>query len=151
MGAAEDVVIEWRSSTDPRPATPDIVVHGTGEVIIGRRLTGHLEKTFALSAEESAALLDFVFDEKDAWSIDGAAIEAEARSRSAPSADEGTIVVSNWPQPDSGTTVLVLRDGERVHEIRVDDLFGLVMQFPDLEAAARLRAIELRLLEISRR
>ena len=99
---------------------------------------------------ELRALLDFILDEKDAWSIDGEAIARAAREADPAGRGGDTLAVTTWPQADSRTTILTLDKGARSHVVEVDDLFGLTMRRPELDAAARLRAIELRLLDLAR-
>ncbi|MCB2054677.1 MAG: hypothetical protein KDE35_10595 [Geminicoccaceae bacterium] len=145
-----NIVVSWQSRSDPRLDRPDIVLRGTGEVTIGERLAGGRARRIELTDDELRALLDFILDEKDAWSIDGEAIARAAREADPAGRGGDTLAVTTWPQADSRTTILTLDKGARSHVVEVDDLFGLTMRRPELDAAARLRAIELRLLDLAR-
>lgn len=153
---AGDVLIEWTKVTG-EAATPaggaDITVFTDGRIRYGPRLGGGHIDWSRLSPAELEDLRQFVFQEQRLMDINNEALAdtiAAARSGPAAGTDPGGAAATFAPQMDAGVTVIHADIGERSNRIRFYDVFGNAMRHPEVEALQRLRAIELRLLEIAR-
>ena len=158
MNANPDpILIQWNSDggvEQPSSARADLTVFADGRVEVGPRFAKGTVAEHQLSEAELAALRRFVFEEQDIWSIDSAALERDVHavtnlgtgsgSRAGPVQAVGPEAVA-----DAATTVIRVRDGERTHQVSHYNLFGGARRYPQLNELQRLRAIEVRLLELA--
>ena len=151
----EAIVIEWQSSgglEEPTDDTPDMVVRAGGRVTVGPRLADGRPADGRITPRRLQDLLAFALDQNRLFDIDGPALGrklAAARGRRKRSAAAGGGVPIGPPYLDAGTTrILIAADGKRL-VLEQQGLFAAARDYPEIEALGRLRALELRLLELA--
>ena len=158
MNANPDpILIQWNSEgglEKPSSAMADLTVFADGRVEVGPRFAKGTVAEHQLSEAELAALRRFVFEEQDIWSIDSAALERDVNAVANSGADTGSRAGPVQPVgpeavADAATTVIRVRDGERTHQVSHYNVFGAARRYPQLNELQRLRAIEMRLLELA--
>ena len=144
-------MIAWTMVAGEPEATPDVAVHADGRVRLAPRFGGG---ELRLSAAETEALRRFVFDEQRVLEIEAQglerAVEGAAGARRRAAATAAAELVTGATR-DAGTTVIRASDGGRTREIRQHDLAGDAAAYPEVDPLQRLRAVELRLLELAER
>jgi hypothetical protein len=151
------IVIQWKSKgglEKPNSAMADLTVFADGRVEVGPRFTNGTVAEYQLSEADLAALRQFVFEEQDIWSIDSAALERDVKAAANSDANLGSRAVPVQPVgpeaiADATTTVICVRDSERTHQVSHYNLFGAARHYPQINELQRLRAIEMRLLELA--
>ncbi len=148
----EAIVIEWRASEGAREmadAAPDLVLRAGGRVTVGPRLAGGRPAEGRITPRRLQDLLAFALDRSRFFEIDAAALEREvagARARRAAASASGRRAP---PDPHAGTTrIMIATDGRR-QVVLQQGLPAAARECPEVEALGRLRAIELRLLELA--
>lgn len=159
MSANSDtIVIQWHSEGGlkrPVSDTADLTVFADGRVVVGPRFANGKVTMHQLSEADFAALCHFVFEQQDIWSIDADAIERDVKAVDRSDADVGSrsaSVVPLGPQAiaDAAMTIIRVRgDDDRDHEVRYYNLVGAAQRYPQIDKLQRLRAIEMRLLELA--
>ncbi len=149
----EAIVIEWRSSGglhEAAEATPDLVVRAGGRVTVGPRLAGGRAAEGRITPRRLQDLLAFALDQHRFFEIDGQALEsALAAARQRREGAGGGAVPLGPPYLDAGTTRILIAADRRRQVLEQQGLFAAAQDYPEVEALARLRAIELRLLELA--
>lgn len=153
--APDTIIIEWKSKgglEKPTSAVADVSVFADGRVEVGPRFANGRATIQHLSEADLAALRRFVFEEQDIWSIDSDTLERDvqalANTNVGPT-DTSVLALGTKAIADATTTVIRVRDGERQHEISHYNLFGAAQRYAQINELQRLRAIELRLLELA--
>lgn len=155
MNANPDtIVIQWNSEGGLASTMADLTVFADGRVEVGPRFANGTVSEYQLSEADLAALRRFVFEEQDIWSIDSAALERDVKAVANSGAHVGSRAVPVQPLgteavADAATTVIRVRDGERTHQVSHYNLFDAARRYPQMNELQRLRAIEMRLLELA--
>lgn len=153
----ETPIIQWTSKGGSGQSTSsmaDLAVFSDGRVKVGPRFAKGKAAEHTLTDAEFKALYRFVFVEQDIWSIDAAELEREVKTVSSLDTEVGSHVEETVPLgaeviADAATSVIYVREGEREHEVSLYNLFSRANRHPEINALKRLRAIELRLLELA--
>ena len=150
------LVIRWQSEGGQaeQAPDPDLVVRADGTVTVGSRLTGGRPVEGRIPAARLQELLGFVIDENAFFGVAPGQLERQIEESQRARADAGTAggavaVPTGPPYLDAGTTVLMVAADGRRHEVRQQGLFAAAREHPEIGALARLRAVELRLLELA--
>jgi hypothetical protein len=154
---SDTIIIQWNSEgglEKPLPAVADFTVFTDGRVQVGARFAHGTVIEHQLSEAELTALRRFVFEEQDIWSIDSAALDREVKAAVNASANAGSPATPVQPLgpeaiADAATTVIRVRDGARTHQVSYFNLFDAARRYPQINGLRRLRAIEVRLLEMA--
>jgi hypothetical protein len=159
MSANSDtIVIQWYSEGGLERLgsdTADLTVFADGRVVVGPRFANGKVTKHQLSEADLAALCRFVFEQQDIWSIDADAIEREVKAVDRSDADVGSRSASAIPLGPQAiadaamTSIRVRGDDGRHHEVRYYNLVGAAQRYPQIDKLQRLRAIEMRLLELA--
>jgi hypothetical protein len=158
MNAKPDsIMIQWNSEGGLAPsdaAIADVTVFAGGRVQIAPRFAHGKVVEGQLSAADLEALRRFVFEEQDIWSIDPAALERDVTAMA-----NADVSITSRPQSvqpvgteaiaDAAKSVILVRDGERMHVVSHYNLFDAARRYPQINELQRLRAIERRLLELA--
>jgi hypothetical protein len=154
---SDTIIIQWNSEgglEKPLPDVADFTVFADGRVKVGARFAHGTVIEHQLSDAELTALRRFVFEEQDIWSIDSAALEREVKAAVDASAKAGSPTTTVQPLgpeaiADAATTVMRVRDGARTHQVSYFNLFDAARRYPQIDELRRLRAIEVRLLDMA--
>jgi hypothetical protein len=155
---SETIVIQWTSEgglEQPMSTLADLTVFADGRVMVGPRFTDGKVVEEQLSKSDFNALCNFVFQEKDIWSIDSAALDQEVKVAASLGADvrsEANTIIQLEMEAiaDAATTVIRTRLGEREHLVKHYNLLAHAQRYPEIDSLQRLRAIELRLLALAK-
>ncbi|GJL84221.1 MAG: hypothetical protein DHS20C01_38550 [marine bacterium B5-7] len=155
---SETIVIQWTSEgglEQPISTLADLTVFADGRVMVGPRFTDGKVVEEQLSKSDFNALCNFVFQEKDIWSIDSAALDQEVKAAASLGADvrsEANTIIQLEMEAiaDAATTVIRTRLGEREHLVKHYNLLAHAQRYPEIDSLQRLRAIELRLLALAK-
>ena len=148
---SEEPMIAWSMAGPDASAGPEIAVYPDGRLVLAPRFGGGERR---LSKTEIEALEHFVFDDQGLLEIDPEAVDdavrtAEARRRQQVAGLAVEMVAG--ATMDASTTMIRASDGERSREITYHDLAADAAAYPEVDALQRLRAVELRLLELADR
>jgi hypothetical protein len=154
-GDPQAVVLEWRSAGGQADAAagPDLTVRADGTLTVGPRLGRGRTVEGRISQAELQDLLRFALDQNDFFAFDpeqvARQLEAAHRERAPTSAGEAIAVPAGPPYIDAGTTTIGIAADGRRHEVGYHGLFAAAREHPESKPLAKLRAIELRLLELA--
>jgi hypothetical protein len=154
--APKAVVIQWRSEGGlaGEASDPDLTLRADGTVTVAPRFGNGRAVEGRITEGQLQDLLRFALDDNEFFAFDPVQVARQlaasgaARARSSPPG-EAVAVPAGPPYMDAGTsTILIAADGRR-HEVSYHGLFAAAREHPDSKPLARLRAIELRLLELA--
>ena len=150
-GPREQPLIAWSMATEGHDAGPEIALYPDGQVLLALRFGGGERR---LSVPELEAFRRFVFDEQRLLEIDPSgleqAVQKAAVEHQQDAAGPAVEMVAGMTM-DAGTTVIRANLDGRQREISYYDLAGDAAAYPGVESLQRLRAVELRLLELAAR
>ena len=161
MNANSDtIVMQWSSEGGLERSvsnTPDLAVFADGRVVVGPRFANGQVTKHKLSKADFDALCRFVFEQQNILSIDSDELERDVKAVETSEASAGsrtTSVTPLGPQAvaDAATTIIWVRGADdRHHEVRYYNLMGAAQRYPQIDKLQRLRAIEMRFLELAQK
>jgi hypothetical protein len=152
------VVIQWRSEGGHagEASGPDLTLRADGTVTLGPRFGHGRAVEGRITDAELQDLLRFALDDNAFFGFDPVEVTRQLEQSGAEGArssppGEALAVPAGPPYMDAGTTtILIAADGRR-HEASYHGLFAAAREHPESRPLARLRAIELRLLDLAQR
>lgn len=153
-----DILIQWQVISDAQTSVanrPDLTVYADGRVEVGSRFTASTQLVRTqLSNAELSALRHFVFIENNIWSINSLRLDqaiATIDRESAVHTENNTTILGTSAIADAGTTVIKVREGDRVKLVTHYNLAADTLAYDELEELSRLRKIEQRLIDLARK